>query len=290
MGSDSITWAEDMTIAQITLTVEESKRLIAEGVKNHPYVNKVLKKGSILFKGGSTVCKVSEIITKQKLELCGIITCRGTVINMGMDYSMPHISLYENYKLKNIDSIFMETALKMTDKDLVICGANAIDNHGNAAMMVGNLSGGDTSYALNTWYGEGVPILIPVGYEKLVPNNINEIIKKTGRKKKSYSLGMSVGLVPLIGEIITEVEAISYISGLESYVIGSGGLGTAKGSLTLDVVGEKSLVKDFVEYIMSLKSDESDSNDDYTECEAICKFCIEHIGCIHKRKGKEVIK
>jgi len=278
-----------MVITQITLTVEESKRLIAEGIKRHPKVINALNEGSILFKGGSTVSKVSEVITNQRLELCGIITERGTIINMGIDDSMPHISLYKNRKIVNIDDSFMESALKLTDRDLVICGANALDNYGNAAMMVGNLSGGDTSHALNTWYGEGVPILIPVGYEKLVPNNLNDVLKKTGRKKKMYSIGMSVGLIPLIGEIFTEVDAISYITGMESYIIGSGGLGVAKGSITLDVCGEKGQIKEFFDFIMELKKEEAHSIDNYTQCKPICNFCIEHLGCIYKRCFKEAI-
>jgi hypothetical protein len=272
-----------MSIAQITLTVEESKRLIAKAISIHPKVKKTLDQGSILFKGGTTVSEISEIIVGKRLRLCGITTGRGTVINMGLEDSSPHVALYKQGEFRNIDESFLDDVLKLTDKDLIICGANAIDSYGNAAMMTGSLGGGDTPYAFSTWYGEGVPVIIPVGLEKLIPNNINDIIKRTGRRKKVYSTGMAVGLMPVIGEIVTEVEAINLLTGLKAIPIAAGGMGIGKGSITFDVEGEKTKLKDLMALILKIKEEVSDLKENYIECEPICVHCKEHLGCIYKR-------
>lgn len=273
-----------MSIAQITLTVEESKKLIALAVSVHPKVKETLEQGKILFKGGSTVSAVSERITGHSLRLCGILTGRGTVINMGIDESTPHVALYRQGEFTNIDVSFLEDVLKLTEKDLIICGANAIDSYGNAAMMTGSLAGGDTPYAFSTWYGEGVSVIIPVGLEKLIPNNINDIIKRTGRRKKEYSIGMSVGLMPVIGEIITEIEAISLLTGLKALPIAAGGMGEGRGSITLDVEGDKEKLRDFMELILSIKDEASDLQESYMECKPVCAHCKEHLGCVYKRR------
>lgn len=271
-----------MSIAQITLTVEESKRLIAMAISIHHKVKETLEQGSIVLKGGSTVSEVSEIISGKRLGLCGITTGRGTVINIGLEDARPHVALYKKGEFINIDDSFLEDTLKLTVKDLIICGANAIDNYGNAAMMTGSLGGGDTPYGFSTWYGEGVPVLIPVGLEKLIPNNINDIIKRTGRSKKAYSTGMAVGLIPVIGEIITEVEAIELLTGLCSFPIAAGGLGKSKGSITLDVEGEDRKLNDLMNLVLKIKDEVSGVKESYIECKPICSHCKEHLGCIYK--------
>ncbi|GFN34972.1 hypothetical protein [Tepidimicrobium xylanilyticum] len=271
-----------MPIAQITLTVEESKKLIAMAVSIHPKVKNVLEKGNILFKGGSTVSQVSKTITGNYLRLCGMITKRGCVVNVGDEESLPHVALYKNGEFINIDETFLQDVLKLTENDLIICGANAIDPYGNAAMMTGSLGGGDTPFAFGTWYGEGVPVIIPVGLEKLIPNNINEIIKLTGRRKKKYSTGMSVGLMPVIGEIITEVNAIKLLTGLEAIPIAAGGIGNGKGSVTLDVIGEEKELKKLMDLILDIKDQVLYEEENYLECKPICLHCKEHLGCIYK--------
>lgn len=45
---------------QVTLTVEEGKEIIALGILNHPLLKSALEKGKVLFKGGTTVLKISK--------------------------------------------------------------------------------------------------------------------------------------------------------------------------------------------------------------------------------------
>ncbi len=276
-----------MSRAQITLTVEESKYLIAHAVAEHDLVKRVLANGTILLKGGSTVSFISEILTGKPLRLCGIITERGTVTDVSPVTSGAHVALLKNKEFINIDEDFLDHVYALTDSDLIICGANAIDSFGNAALMVGSPGGGETPLALNTWYAEGVPVIIPVGLEKMIPGNINDIVKKTGRRNKLYAFGMSVGLVPIIGDILTEIEALEILFRVQAIPIGAGGLGNAQGSVTFDVSGSEDNLSELKEYVLALKERKMHANVE-NECKAVNPRCGTHLHCIYKSDFKKV--
>lgn len=274
---------------QVTLLVEESKELIARAVVNHKDVKESLMSGTVVLKGGTTVSRISEKITGKPLRICGRITERGTVSNLNKtDY--PHTMLIENNETKNIDNILCEEFSKLTEKDMVIIGANAIDTFRNAAIMAGSPGGGSIGNSMNFLHTEGVRVIIPVGLEKLIPGNINEIIKNCSRKGKNFSYGMSVGLFPVFGEVITEVEAIQLLSDVACQVIGAGGLDGANGSITLEIWGEDKEVSKILEIIKDIKSSETKVSGDLIslqECEAICESCKSHLACAYKRKKVE---
>lgn len=275
-----------MARAQITLTVEESKYLIAQAVTEHELVKRVLANGTILLKGGSTVSCVSEILTGKRLRLCGIVTERGTVMDVSPHTSGAHVALLKNQELVSLDEDFLDHVYALKDSDLIICGANAIDSFGNAALMVGSPGGGETPLALNTWYAEGVPVIIPVGLEKLIPGNIHDIVKNTGRRNKLYSFGMSVGLVPIIGEILTEIEAFEILFRVQAIPIGAGGLGHAQGSITFDVLGSEDILSALKDYVSELKERKMYATVE-NECKAVNPHCRTHLHCIYKSRARQ---
>ena len=246
-----------MEILQVTLTPEESKYIIALSIREDKRIKKALEKGRIVFKGGSTVSKVCYLLCGEKVSVCGVVSKRGTKMNM--DFSVPHVAILEDGKFYGIDDTFFRDIKNIKKDDVIICGANAIDNYGNAAMMVGSSLGGEVPYALSNWYGEGINIMIPAGYEKLVPGNINDIIKKTGRLKKKYSLAKVKGTV-----------------------ISAGGIGEAQGSITMDISGESDELDKIYEIILKTKRMKKD---DYniSECKSPNEYCKDHIACIYKR-------
>ncbi len=266
---------------QITLLVEEGKELIAMAITNHPKFQGAKKRGKIILKGGSTVSRISELLTGRPLSISGRITSRGTVAGL-YEGEEPHVSLLEGNQVKNIDKEFLQEVLKLGPNDLIVCGANAIDSHGNAGIMSGSPGGGDMAYAFSSWYGEGVPVLIPVGIEKMIPGNIKDIVQRTGRKRKKLSMGMAVGLIPVWGEIITEVEALKLMANVEAEVIGAGGLGQAQGSITLDLWGDKKELEKIIQLITPIKIKAKTISADtksLIECKAPCQYCREHLAC-----------
>ena len=277
---------------QFTMLVEESKQLIALGTVKHPKVKKALENGKIILKGGTTVSRIFEILFKKPMRISGRITARGTVT--ALNYSKePHTLIIENGKWKNIDEEVSKKIKELGLDDIIICGANAFDHNGKAALMAGSTGGGSIGLSFSFWYTEGVSIIIPVGIEKMIPGDIDEIINKCSRKGKNCLTGMSVGLLPLNGEIITEIEAIKNLADVECQAIGSGGLGEANGSVTLEVWGEDKEVSEILSIIMKIKDEKkyiSGNKESLIECHAICKHCSGHIGCGYKNEALKEIK
>lgn len=270
---------------QITLTVEEAKEVISLGVMNHLSFLNSRQKGAILFKGGTTVSKITERLLDIPLRISGRITRRGTVSSLYPSKS-PHSILLRGDSWQNIDDNITEIASKLTSEDLIITGANAIDVFGNAVMMAGSVGGGNPGQSLSTWYTEGVSVLIAVGSEKLIPGNLNDIIRRSGRTGKRVAWGMAVGLMPVIGEIFTEVEAIKRLAEVDAYIIGAGGIGEAQGSATIEITGSLSELDRLLKILEKIKQTESKvggNQETLIECEAICENCQRHLACGYKK-------
>lgn len=272
---------------QVTLTVEEGKEIIALGILNHPTVIDSMKNGKILFKGGTTVSKITEKFLGVSLRISGRITSRGTVSSKNI-IEGAHSIIYNKGQWWNVDETIVEETSKFTENDIIICGANAFDNNGNAAIMAGSPGGGKVGQSLSSWYTEGAKVIIPVGIEKIIPGDLNEIIKRTSRSGKSLSWGMAVGLMPIKGELFTEIEAIKRLADVECFPIGAGGLGEAQGSSTLEIIASSN--EEYEKIIKILKETKSKDirvgglKDSLLQCDAICDNCSRHIGCGYKSK------
>jgi len=275
----------DMKKLQVTLTVEEGKKIIALSLLRHRSFKKAKENGKILFKGGTTVSKITEEFLGIPLRISGRITERGTVASKRTGKEA-HSIIYNQGDWSVVDNDIVDRVQEFSKDDLIICGANAIDHKGNAAIMAGSPGGGNIGKSLSSWYTEGAKIIIPTGIEKMIPGDLDNIIRKSGRTGKSVSWGMSVGLMPLKGEVFTEVEAIQQLVDVECFPIGAGGLDKAQGSITLEIEAseDKELEKIF-KVLKKIKLEEqevSGEEDSLVECEAICGNCLRHIGCGYK--------
>lgn len=272
---------------QITLNVDESKELISLGILEHKDVKKALNNHKVLLKGGTTVSRISEKLINIPLRICGRITERGAVSSK-INSTLPHSVIIENKEYINIDNIFLESITSLDSDDVIICSANAIDSYGNAAIMAGSAGGGNVGMSLGGWYTEGAKIIIPVGIEKLIPGNLPEILKETGRKNKYFSYGMSVGLFPLIGEVITEIEALKLLcNDVTVYPLGSGGLYKANGSITLEIHGSKKSLDKIILIVKNIKNSQinvSGTNESLEECSFPNERCGFHLGCCYKSR------
>lgn len=273
-----------MNKIQVTLTVEEGKEIIALGVLKHPLLLNSFKNGKIIFKGGTTVSKITEKLIGVSLRISGRITTRGTVSCL-TTLNSPHSILLEDGNWKNIDETIVKEVQGFNNNDIIICGANAFDYKGRAALMAGSPGGGNVGQSMSSWYSEGASVLIPVGIEKMIPGDLDEIINKSSRTGKSLSWGMSVGLIPIYGEIFTEVEAFRKLANVECFVIGSGGLAEAQGSTTFEIWGSKIELDKIIEILKATKGNitsVSGDEDSLIECKAICVNCAKHLACGYK--------
>lgn len=272
---------------QITLTVPEGKRLVAKGLTTRADVKKAFTHGKILLKGGTTVSAVCEELCGKPLRISGRVTPRGTKGSKEMD-EIWHCAIIEKGFLRNIDGEVEQAVTTLKKGDIVILGANAFDHYGNAALMIGIALGGSPGLALCGMMSEVKKVIIAVGVEKMVPGNLNDVIKNTGRSEVDLAVGMAVGLVPVCGEIYTEIEAIKTLAKVHPQIIGKGGILGAEGATTLIIDGEKREVLKVFKILKSLKgTGESGFKESFIECKP-SKKCKLHLACIYGQKNISV--
>jgi hypothetical protein len=268
--------------AQLTLTVNEGKRLIAKAIAQLPEVQRALREGIVLLKGGTTVSAVAEEIAGIKLRISGRVTPQGT-LSAAKVVPGHHSLALEKGTPRGVDGELANVAERMGPGDVFICGANIIDAHGNAAIMVGSPFGGEPGRFLATLQAEGVISIVAAGLEKLSPTPIEAALAAAGRRDISWAMGMAVGLVPVPGRLITEQTALTILAPVKVTVIGRGGILGAEGATTLIVEGEPEEVEKICQLLLSLKgAGISGIAESLSACRQGGPNCSQHLGCIYK--------
>ena len=267
---------------QFSLTVSEGKWLIAYAISRMEDVQRAMRNGKVIFKGGTTVSCVAELLAGTPLRICGRISKRGAVsseIRSGTAHSL----LYSQGRIVNIDEDYEDRILEMGAGDIVITGANIIDVHRNAAMLAGSPGGNRCGRGMSAMAVEGARVIVAAGLEKLIPGCVSESIRNSQRKGVDDSRGMACGLFPVVGEVITELDAIHRISEVETVLIGKGGVFGGEGSSLFQAWGPKGEVER-LEHILGLcyGKGTSGSAESLAECHFPCEGCREHLSCCYK--------
>jgi hypothetical protein len=222
---------------QITLTPAESKRLIAKAVIVLDEVKKAFKNGIIVIGVGTTNSYVAEELLGQKIErerfVAGMVLPKGTFV-LPAERRLKEIVIRKG---KIIDAKMDDVLPKMSSRDVFFKGANALDFSGTAGVLMAGKGGGTIGRSLGTIMSKGINLIIPVGLEKFIPGSISDAAPLAGMDNVAFSTGIPVGLMPVHGKIITELEAIKILSGAEAIVMAKGGLSGAEGAVTLMVRG-----------------------------------------------------
>ena len=116
--------------------------------------------------------------------------------------------------------------------DIVLKGANAFDPYVQAAVQIGHPQGGTIHAALAAVYGRRVQLIIPVGVEKRVFEDVGSLAKDVNAPDAS-----GLRLYPIPGDIFTELDAIELLTGTEASLIAAGGIYGAEGSAWVGVRG-----------------------------------------------------
>jgi hypothetical protein len=271
--------------AQIALSVSEAKRLIARAVVLRPEVKRAMEQARILLKGGTTVSAVSEELIGTPLRISGRISPRGTVATRATESKHPHSVLIERGQARDIDDEIVEVVRELGADDVIVISGNALDIHGDAAMMAGSVAGGNPGVALSAMLTEGAKVIIPIGLEKLIPGRIADAVRAAGRKGVDRSYGMATGLVPLYGEVITEREAIQLLADVSCEVIGRGGIMGGEGATVMVVEGTAEEVDKVWRHAEAVKgTGVSGAEESLPECEGGNERCRLHLACIYRRR------
>ena len=245
----------------IALTPSESKRVIAKGVKNLEEVQRALKQGTIIIGLGTTNAYVadeilSELSGANKIDkqryAAGVITDKGTCVVTKEEREKEVI--IKNGVVSSEESI--ENAIEeLSAEDVFIKGANALDAYGNAGILLAHTAGGTIGSAIGTVMARGVNFIIPVGIEKMIPYSITAAAKRVGKGRFYKSVGMPVGLMPVYGTVITEIEALILLGAEDAFTIGAGGVAGGEGSVVICAEGSAESMEDLMRVITQIKGE-----------------------------------
>jgi hypothetical protein len=225
--------------------------------------------------GSTNVYVLEEILGKEKfLELMdptfflsGIIV-RGTLCST-LASEKPLIVLIKKGVVTPPPPTMSEMLRDFKSDSVVIKGASAIDLEGNAGVFVAHPEGGTIGWALGTILARGIRLITPVGLEKLVPS-VKRSISLCGQETLDYVQGKKVGMIPLSNaKVVTEIEAMKILTGVDAYHVASGGVSGSEGSVTLVVEGSKEAVNKSIELVESFKGETP-----LNFRKGICEICV----------------
>lgn len=248
---------------QFLITPAAGKRLIARALKDHPSIKDAIKSGVVVIIAGTTNGYVAEEILSSVNQLEGFSRkrfFRGIVL--------PPVGLTsESGRLKDesgfpgdvvlVDGVWKKglTIFDVIDDlkegDVILKGANALDvSNKKAAIYIGHPQGGTIGAALQAVVGRRVRLILPAGLEKRVTNDLDDLalrLNSPGAKGPR--------LLPVVGEVFTEIEALASLTGAHAEMVAAGGVAGAEGSIWLAVSGKSVEVEAAQELIKSISKE-----------------------------------
>ena len=219
-----------------SLTVSESKRLIARGVAAADFVRRAMEKGTLAIGSGTTNGYVVEEILGEPIDKKTFVT--GKTLPSGyagpkLSYTCPDLVIRKGERL---DISAAEALPDMGAGDVYAKGLNALNyERRQAGVLIGHPTGGGVGNALGTVVSRRIRYLHPVGLEKSVGVDLNDIAARLNADPDGK--GPTLWVVP--GDIFTEIEALDALSGATAVPSGAGGVGGAEGAVWLAVFGTK---------------------------------------------------
>ncbi len=230
---------------QCVLTSSAGKRLIGKAIAGLAVIKSTLCHGTIVIVAGTTNGYVAEEILNTLGE--------GNAFNRKRFFR--GVTLPPEYKVTEAgrlpdergfpgdviikDGVWQrgktisDVADELKEGDVIIKGANALDPvHKRAAVLVGHRQGGTMTIALQAVVGRRVHLILPVGLEKRIYGNLDEIARLLIMPESE-----GLRLLPVPGEVFTEIEALSSLAGVTPELIAAGGVCAAEGSIRLAFSG-----------------------------------------------------
>jgi hypothetical protein len=232
-----------------------AKRLIGKGMAALPEIQAVFKKGTLVILGGTTNGYVAEEILASIGQDKGFSRKgfrRGMTVAPG---AKPiKAELEGDVIIRNGEYVRGQTIFDVVDDlktgDVIVKGANAFDPMGKPAVLIGHPKGGTIMAALTAVIGRRVRLIMPVGLEKRVMDDMDEL---AAWANDPDATGPRLFVVP--GEIFTELEAIQLLTGAEAALLAAGGVYGAEGADWLGVRGTPEEEEAAAELIRSIRDE-----------------------------------
>lgn len=229
---------------QFLLTPSTGKRLIGRAIALHPAVRAAISKGTLVIVAGTTNGYAVEEILKGLGQSEGFSKrrfFRGLVLPPGETTGEGRLPdengftgdvVIERGVWKRGRSIF-DVADDLKAGDVILKGANALDlSRHEAAVLIGHPQAGTTIAALQASAGRRVRIIIPVGLEKRICSDILSLASRLNTPENS-----GFRMLPIPGEVFTEIDAICLLCGARCELVAAGGIGGAEGAVWLALEG-----------------------------------------------------
>jgi len=250
-----ITDTDDRVSGMLVLTPAESKRLIAKAVVAMPQVKRALEKGRVIIANGTTTAFVAEEILGRQVSKYRYAA--GYIGEGKLAVTSPELRI-ESYVLvdgRPVDVPAKEIIQEFEADDVFIKGANAVDAEGHVGILMANDRGGTIGMAQGTLVARGCHFIVPVGLEKMVPSVI-EASRKGGILRLKYAMGLKVGLMLVVNAtVVTEIQALRILAGVEATHVASGGIGGCEGAVTLAVEGTDEAVQRAFKVVEGIKGE-----------------------------------
>jgi|PlaIllAssembly_1097288.scaffolds.fasta_scaffold187149_2 hypothetical protein len=249
---------------QFLITPAMGKRLIAKTIANHPAVRKALKNGTVVIIAGTTNGYVAEEILKTH-NITGDFSRKHFFRGITMPPNAPVTKegrLADESKFPG-DAIITKGILQsgktiadvvddLKEGDVILKGANALDlTHKRAAILIGHPKAGTIGLALPVVVGRRVKLIIPVGLEKRINADLDELTERINTPGAG-----GYRLLPVQGEVFTELEALTALTAANVELIAAGGVCGAEGAVWIAVTGEEEQ-EEFAAQIIASVADEA---------------------------------
>lgn len=230
---------------QSVVTPAAGKRLIALAMAAHPAVRAALRSGTVVIVAGTTNGYVAEELLKELGQPAALDRrrfFRGITLPPGRPATeagrLPDTSGFPgdvvlvNGEWRKGATIF-DVADDLNEGDVILKGANAVElSSRRAAVLIGDPKGGTAAMALQAVVGRRVRLIVPVGLEKRVADDIDELATLMNAPGAH-----GPRLFPLPGEVVTELEALTLLTGATARLVAGGGVCGAEGSVWIAFCG-----------------------------------------------------
>ncbi len=218
--------------AQVTLTPAEGKRLIAKAISCMDSVQKAYQEGTLIIATSTTTAYVAEELMGKEIDkgmfTAGVVTKEGASITKADGRYKHHV--FEKGALKECTTPELVPYLaRMGPDDVMIKGANAIDPFGAAGILLAGSGGGTIGTAWGHLIRNGAQLIIAAGLEKLVPGPLDGVAPMMGTEAIDKAMGWKCGMMVVQGQIITEMEAMKLLFGVDAIPVAGGGIDGAEG-------------------------------------------------------------
>ena len=249
-----------MKTRQYLLTVEECKRLIAKAIAADEKIMKTAMEHTLVIISGTTNGFLAEEMLKKLGQLKdfdrrqfrrGVNVGPFAKLTTGA-YSNTDVVIRKGEWL--VGTTIYDITDELTAEDIIIKGANALQpDRKVAGVQIGNPKFGTLVPILTVVVGRRVRLVIPVGLEKLVCENITDLAKLVNDPDTT-----GLRLQPVTGDIVTEIEAFAMLYGAEAHLVAAGGIGGAEGSCSFAVTGEDAALDALAEDLKAFRAAEQE--------------------------------